>query len=106
MKTESIPYRMPIYRGIFHFLASWARIFVHKLFQLGMRDAWNQPLIAGDRVFDLDSYYDADRTHGDPSHYGTIIENPRSISGLSVLWDNQEVTQLIDSSLLLKMNTL
>lgn len=102
MKTEPIPYRMPIYRGLFHFIAVHLRTIVHKILQLGIRDAWNQDLRAGDTVFDLNSYYRDDRKHGDAANYGTIVEDDRSVSGLSVLWSNREMTQLIDGSMLVK----
>lgn len=99
--VTSYTYRTPLYRGLVHFIASYLRVLFQQIFKLSLRDCRGEYLKAGDRVFDLNHYY-LDRTYSDPANYGTIVSDDHSISGLSIQWDNDERSQLIDSSMLIK----
>lgn len=103
-ETKLLPYRMPVYRGMFNFVSAVLRAVLHRVLQMGMRDVMNRDLRPGDRVFDLNAYTRDDFHTSDPYNYGTIVEDHRSITGLAIRWDNEELTQLINPVTLLKKN--
>jgi hypothetical protein len=92
---------MPVYKSIWHYTAAHIRNGLQKFFQLGLRDCMNHKLQAGDRVFDLDYHFNG-RTSHDAANLGTIFTDTTSVTGLSIEWDNGELSPLADPSHLLK----